>query len=86
MQDWDFRGLLRIILNQEGGGKRSRFTHVAVQVDPDVSHTTDPEEVHEYVKTYFERAGRNVPITVYWGGVEEFLGELQRRLRIEEPW
>jgi hypothetical protein len=86
MEDWDFRGLLRIILNQEGGRRRSQFTHVAVQVDPDVAHTADPEKVHEYVNTYFQRAGKNVPITVYWGGVEEFLEELQRRLRQEESW
>ncbi|HZM82568.1 MAG TPA: CHAT domain-containing protein [Candidatus Limnocylindrales bacterium] len=86
MEDWDFRGLLRIILNQEGGARRSRFTHVAVQVDPDAARTTDPEKVHEYINSYFQAAGRNVPITVYWGSVEEFLDDLQRRLRQEEPW
>jgi hypothetical protein len=87
MEDWDFRGLLRIILNLEGGGKRARFTHVAVQVDPQVTRTTDLEEVHRYVDRYFQPAGGSVQITVYWGGVDEFLEELQRRLRWEvESW
>jgi hypothetical protein len=37
MDDWQFRVLFRSILSQQGGERRSRYPHIAVQIEPDES-------------------------------------------------
>jgi CHAT domain/SIR2-like domain len=70
----DFRVLFRSIMRQEGRGRRRRYSHVAVQIDPEESVTLEPERARRYMQEYFG----NADISIYWGSVESFLRELQR--------
>ena len=42
MSDWDFRVFFRSIMSQEGRGRRKRFSHVAVQIDPEQERLVGP--------------------------------------------
>jgi hypothetical protein len=75
MDDWNFRVLFRSIMSQEGGGRRSKYAHVAVQIDPEEGRTLEPARARRYLESYFQDAD----ISIYWGNVEDFLRELQRR-------
>jgi hypothetical protein len=77
MDEWEFRVLFRSIMNQEGRGLRKRYTHVAVQIDPEESRTIEPERARRYLETYFDDAH----ITIYWGSVGDFLVELDEHWR-----
>jgi len=81
MDDWDFRVLFRSIMSQEGRGRRKRYAHVAVQIDPEESRTLEPERAHRYLESYFEDAD----ISIYWGSVDDFVQELQRRWEADAP-
>ena len=35
LDDWDFRVLFRSIMNREGSKRRSKYAHVAAQIDPE---------------------------------------------------
>lgn len=72
MDDWQFRVLFRSIMSQAGGGRRSRYAHVAVQIDPEEGRIQEPEAARRYFETYFGEAD----IAIYWGSVEDFLREL----------
>lgn len=72
MEEWDFRVLFRSIMNQEGGGRRGEYSHVQVQIDPEQSHTLEPERARSYLERYFQEA----EISIYWGSVEDFAREL----------
>ncbi len=75
MDDWNFRVLFRSIMNQEGRQGRSQYAHVAVQIAPEEGRTLEPERARRYLEDYFEDAD----ISVFWGSVEDFAQELQRR-------
>ena len=75
MDDWNFRVLFRSLMSQEGRGRRSRYAHVAVQIDPEEGRTLSPERARRYLETYFQGAD----ISIYWGSAEDFIRELQRR-------
>jgi hypothetical protein len=73
--DWNFRVLFRSIMNLEGGGLRQRFLHVAVQVEPEEDGLAHPERARQFLESYFEGAR----ISVFWGGVDDFMKELVQR-------
>ncbi len=76
MEDWNFRVLFRSIMNQQGGGRRKRYAHIAAQIDPELGRAIDPERARHYLEQYFGDAD----ITIYWGSADDFLRELQARL------
>lgn len=77
MGDWDFRVFFRSIMSQEGGDRRKRFAHVAVQIDPEQERLVDPARAREYLETYFS----DTKISIYWGNAEDFLSQLQRQMK-----
>jgi CHAT domain/SIR2-like domain len=76
----DFRVLFRTLMRQQGRGRRRRYAHVAVQIDPEESTTLEPDRARRYMQEYFGGAD----ISIYWGSVESFVRELQRGWE-EEP-
>jgi hypothetical protein len=68
--------LFRSIMRQEGRSRRTRYSHVAVQIDPEESSTLEPERARRYMQKYFGGAD----ISIYWGSVESFVRDLQRGL------
>jgi hypothetical protein len=76
MDQQDFRVLFRSIMRQEGRSRRTRYSHVAVQIDPEESSTLEPERARRYMEKYFGGAD----ISIYWGSVESFVRDLQRGL------
>jgi hypothetical protein len=63
-------------MNQEGGARRERFAHAAVQIDPEGNMLIDVEEARKYLKDYYGREN----ISIFWGGSDEFLRQLQPRV------
>jgi hypothetical protein len=72
MDDWSFRVLFRSIMSQSGGDRRSRYAHVAVQIDPEEGRIIEVDAARRFFETYF----RSSDIAIYWGSVEDFLREL----------
>ena len=81
MDDWDFRVLFRSLMSQEGRQRRSRYAHVAVQIDPEEGRTQEPERARRYLESYFGDAD----ISIYWGSAENFMRELLQRWEGEAP-
>lgn len=75
MDDWNFRVLFRSLMSQQGRRRRSRYAHVAVQIDPEGSQILEPELARRYLERYFNDAD----ISIFWGSLEEFLSELRQR-------
>jgi hypothetical protein len=75
MDDWDFRVVFRSLMSQEGRRRRSRYAHVAVQIDPEEGRIQEPERARRYLESYFQDAD----ISIYWGNVDDFCRELQKR-------
>lgn len=73
--DWDFRALFRLVVNQQGGAARRRFAHVAAQVEPDDGRLAAPERLRNYLEQYFGQES----INIYWGSVERFAADLAER-------
>jgi hypothetical protein len=81
LDDWGFRVLFRSLMSQGGRGRRLRYRHVAVQIDPEEGHHLRPEGARSFLVKYFEGAD----IRIYWGHVEDFIRELhQRWVRAQE--
>lgn len=74
MEDWNFRVLLRSILDFEGSSRRAGYAHVAAQIDP--NRILDPDGARRYLEECFQASTQ---VNIYWGTIEEFIGELQRR-------
>jgi len=70
----DFRVLFRSMMRQEGRSRRRRYSHVAVQIDPEEGATLEPERARRYMQEYFGGAD----ISIYWGSVESFVRELRQ--------
>jgi hypothetical protein len=81
VEDWIFRVLFRTILSQKGSMGRRRFSHVAVQVDPDDDRIVDQERARHYLEGYF----RDEDVSVYWGSAEDFVREVQEGLAKQRP-
>ena len=81
MDEWEFRVLFRSLMNQEGRSRRHKYSHVAVQIDPEGSQTLEPERARRYLQQYFEE----VDISIYWGSVEDFVRELKEGWQAARP-
>jgi hypothetical protein len=75
MDDWDFRVLFRSVMSQQGSSRRRHYAHVAVQINPQEGRIQEPDLARRYLERYFEGAD----ISIYWGGIDDFLAELQKR-------
>jgi CHAT domain/SIR2-like domain len=74
MDDWNFRVLFRSIVRQQGSGRRKRYAHVAVQIDPEEGQIQEPELARRYLERYF-----GADFSLFWGSSDQFLQELQQR-------
>ncbi|MFZ5920224.1 MAG: CHAT domain-containing protein [Chloroflexota bacterium] len=81
LDDWSFRVFYRAIMGQQGGGRRSRYAHIGVQIDPDESSTSEPERARDYLENYFGDAD----ISIYWGASDDFVKELSQQLAPAAP-
>jgi hypothetical protein len=72
LDDWSFRVLFRTIMGQSGGSRRSRYAHVAVQINPEEGRMIEVDAARRFFETYFHSSA----ITIYWGSVEDFVREL----------
>jgi CHAT domain-containing protein/SIR2-like protein len=72
IDDWSFRVLFRIIMNQSGGQRRSIYKHVAVQINPEEGRFIEVEAARRFLESYFHSSD----IAIYWGSVEDFIREL----------
>jgi hypothetical protein len=72
IDDWNFRVFFRSIMSQEGRRRRSRYAHVAVQIDPEEERIIEPEGARRYLETYFQDAD----MSLYWGRASDFIQEL----------
>ncbi len=79
LDDWDFRVLFRSIMSREGGRRRRRYAHVAVQVDPEQGQIIDPGRAKKYLEKYFGDSD----ISIFWGNAEDFVRELKLQWRKE---
>jgi hypothetical protein len=81
IDDWNFRILFRSITNHQNRDNMRRYSHVAVQLDPEEGRILEPERARRYLENYFEHLGN---ISIFWGSAEEFTGELRKRWRDAE--
>ena len=73
LDEWDSRVVFRTVMNREARGRRKKYTHVAVQIDPEEGRTISPESARRYLQTYFQDAD----VSIYWGSTEDFMRQLQ---------
>ncbi len=81
LDDWNFRIVYRSIMGQEGRGRRSRYAHIAAQIDPEEGRILEPEGARKYLESYFQDAD----ISIYWGSAEDFIAELEKRASETKP-
>ena len=74
IEEWDFRVLLRSLLNQEGGSRRVMYPHLAAQIDLSDS-VVSPDGARDYLAKYF-REFKDASIAIFWGTVDEFARQL----------
>jgi len=75
MADWNFRVLYRSLITREGAKLRKGYAHIAAQINPEEGRILETEGARHYLETYFQ----GEDINIYWGNVEDFLQDLQRR-------
>lgn len=86
LDDWNFRVLFQSVMKLEGRERLGRYTHVAVQIDPQEGAMLNPHAAREYLKSYFgDKAALKyrTSFSIYWGSAEDFLRELATRY--DEP-
>jgi hypothetical protein len=76
LEDWDFRVVFRSIMSREGRNRRSKYAHIAAQIDPESSRITEAEGAKRYLEEYLGDAD----ISIYWGSVTDFGRELAQRI------
>ncbi|MFE5589995.1 CHAT domain-containing protein [Streptomyces sp. NPDC056549] len=76
LEDWDFRVIFQSIKSFLGYPGVSDSDNVAVQLRPD-NELIDPEAAQKYIQSYF----RPDNVKIFWGTPQNFLTELQRRLK-----
>jgi hypothetical protein len=81
LEDWEFRILLRNIVKLPGSEMLSRFTHVAVQLDPSDLSPQEQADAEQALEGFFAKT--EVRLEIYWGTVGDFLRGLRRHLRPE---
>ena len=73
LDDWNFRVLFRIVNFLLPGGEAQRNKpNVAVQVEPDGTLFTGPDEANDFLKRFYAPA----QIEPYWGTSSDFLNDL----------
>jgi hypothetical protein len=77
--DWDFRTLCRLLIDQRGGNKRRGRSHIAVQIDPEDGTHDNPRAARDFIEKLFEGLLGYGQVAVYWGGVEDFLEDLDHQ-------
>ena len=79
VQDWDFRILLRGLINHEAARRKGqRPNHVAAETGVLREGVTRPDRAKDYIVSYFRD---NEPsIEIEWAGVDEFAVDLARAL------
>lgn len=75
LDDWSFRALFRTVMIQQGGGRRARYSHVGVQLEPEDTRNQNPVRARKYLEKYFGQA----EINLYWGKSEDFVHDLARQ-------
>jgi hypothetical protein len=73
IDEWDFRVLYRSLMNGEAERRRAKYSHVAVQIDPEEGATTDAGRARRYLESYFGSAH----VSLYWGSTEHFVKGLR---------
>ena len=76
LDDWDFRVVYRSLMSQEGRNRRSKYAHIAAQIDPESSRITEAEGAKRYMEEYFGDAD----ISIFWGNVADFGRELAQKI------
>ncbi len=77
LDEWDFSMLFRSILNQQGERRRSKYLHVAAQVDPEEASIIDPSRARRYLESYFSQHDQ-IQVSIYWGSVDDFARQLSQ--------
>jgi len=75
VEEWKFRVLFRSIISQEGGAWRSKYPHVAAQIDPEEGRILEPDRARKYLESYFKDSS----VSIFWGGVADFVAEWVKR-------
>jgi hypothetical protein len=76
LDDWQFRVLFHILLDQQGGMLLGRYPHVAVQIEPEEGRLLEPKRARSYLEEYFAKGAE---VSLYWGGVDDFSADLLAR-------
>ncbi len=80
LEDWSFRVLLHSISSKEGSRARGvgdvRHPCVGAQLLPDRDGILDPTRARRYFHKYLLTAN----ISIFWGGVRDFIQELDRQI------
>lgn len=80
LESWSFRVLFESLMRMPGAELRKRYTHVAVQLDPQDETLVNPAAARKYLMSRFgDKASEESRVSIYWGGPEDFIGELARR-------
>ena len=74
--DWRFRLLFRLIMNQPGSEGLENYSHVAAQIAPREGLIEDADRARLYIQRYLGPK----KIDLYWGSGQDFLREMNRRL------
>ena len=81
-ETWEFRVLYRCLMSLEGRERSSDDDrqHVAAQIRPEDGRTLDPRRARSYFEEYFKPER----INIYWGGVEDFVRDLDVKMHPEK--
>lgn len=74
LEEWNFRVLLRCLASMEGRVLLQEYKHVSAQIDPE--KIDDPEAARRYLEKYFQTTTATPNVNIYWGSLENCLGEL----------
>lgn len=78
MEDWNFRVLFRSILDQPGN-RLYQYSHIAVQIMPEVGRLVSTERALRYLERYLYKGAR-AEISLYLGSPQEFIKLLVEKL------
>lgn len=81
LDEWSFRVLLRSIMGQQGTKRLNNYTHFAVQIDPEDAHIVDPDRARQYLENQIS----GIKLSIYWGGIEDFIKTLREKWNAEYP-
>lgn len=77
LDDWNFRVLFQSVVNLGGAARRDRYTHVAVQLDPQEEAFLNPAAARLFLKSRFGTDA--LKLTIFWGTAEDFVRMLVSR-------